>query len=188
MQSKGYKRNRVIVLITIFLLLLVGNVNISESSDATTHSNAQMQNLMEPTLNGTYFKALFNLSKEELISRFGENYIEGTTTVEKSHIILPCLYYKDLGLTFILGDGMVRYIRIYSETNNKGINVNGAKPGMNFEEICNKLGEAEVNETWEATKTIKAYEIHYGIDGLVYKFLSRYQDGRASKLIITDDR
>ncbi len=188
MQSWGYKMVReILVSIMIFLLLFIGNVNVSESFDVTGQNATQAQSPMEITLNGIYIKELFNLSREELISRLGEIYGEGTTAIEKSHIIFPVLFYKDEGLTFVFGAGKVGYIEVVRDSNIKGINVNGADPGMNFEEIYDKLGETEVYETWIASKTLKAYEIHYVIDGLKYKFLSRYKDGRASKLIITED-
>ena len=163
MQSAIYKMNRVMLLTTILLLLIVGSINVCKASDANI---TQAQSPQEAALDGIYFKEMFHLSKEELISRLGEPHVEGTTAIEKSHIILPCLFYHDLGVTFILGGGAVRYIKIVSETNIKDININDAKPGMNFEEIRYKLGEAEVNETWEASKTIKIYEMHYVITGL----------------------
>ncbi|MBP2639336.1 MAG: hypothetical protein H6Q66_287 [Firmicutes bacterium] len=187
MQNGVHKKNNVLVMTMIFLLLLIGNVNISESSGVTGHSDTQTQISLENTFDGTYFKEMLYLAKEELISRLGENYLEGTTAIEKSHIIFPLLFYKDLGLTFVFSAGKVERIEVCEETNIKGININDAKPGMNFEEIRYKLGEAEVNETWKATKAIKAYEIHYVVDGLQYKFMSGYKDGRASKLIISED-
>ncbi len=136
-------------------------------------------------LDSKFFKEMLNLSKDELISRLGENYIEATTAVEKSHIIFPCIIYKDLGLTLVLGGGMVGYIIVNTEINIRGVVIN--KLGMNFEEIRARLGEAEVNETWKATRLIKSYEIHYVVDGLKYTFLSLYKDGRATELIISED-
>lgn len=99
-------------------------------------------------------------------------------------MIFPTISYKDLGVTFVLGSGAVRYVLIDTVTHVNDIAIN---PGMNLAEICDRLGAAEVNETWKAAKTIKVYEIHYVIDGLKYKFLSRHQDGKVSELVITED-
>ena len=173
----------IIVLISCALAVSVfekANAQIISQGDGNQAAPAESK-----CLDSKFFKEMINLSKDELISRLGENYIEGTLAIEKSHIILPCLFYRDLGLTFVLGGGEVRYINVGTEINIRGIAIN--KRGMNFDEIRAKLGEAEVNETWKATRLIKSYEIHYVDDGLKYTFLSLYKDGRATELIISED-
>lgn len=67
-------------LIAILLVLLVSSFFcIDEISCARGQAVTQKESIQNTILNGNCFKEVFNLSREEVISRFGEIYEEGTT-------------------------------------------------------------------------------------------------------------
>lgn len=198
-----------IIYLVLLVLALTGcnakSINVestSGSANTTTqipNTSSKEPNITAPKVQNTpgsttefpdNIKKYFSLTKDELIKQLGGNFQKITTSIEKSSMIFPAVYYKDIGLTFVFGidDGSSnpQYIIVNKETNIKEINIKGAMPEMSFEEVQKKLGETKINETWISTKDKVAFEIHYLIDGLTYKFVSIYQDGRASQLIITD--
>jgi hypothetical protein len=89
-------------------------------------------------------------------------------------------FYKKLGITIIFDDSdNVDFVHC-----NKKIDINGARAGMNFLQIQEKLGKTHVKETWVETEHNKAYEIEYECENLIISFLSFKKDGTNSKLTI----
>lgn len=178
---------RIVVLLTVLSLLIGGNLAVGQASGAQNNDAIQEQNPEMNLYDGKYLKQFFSLTKEELISRLGDNYSEGRTTIERSYFSHPYIFYEELGL-FFMDPGKVWRIEISNGANINEIYIQGVKPGMGLEEIRDKLGNVEIAETWIVTDAIKAYEINCVIDGLKYTFLSRYKDGRWPILIITEEQ
>ncbi|QGQ98821.1 hypothetical protein EHS13_30055 [Paenibacillus psychroresistens] len=85
------------------------------------------------------------MSKQDPINSLGKGFQEGTTSIEKSHLIFPILFYQTLGLTFVFGNqessSKVMHIMVNSDVDINNININGAIPGMSFVEAESKLGQ-----------------------------------------------
>lgn len=60
------------------------------------------------------------------------------------------------------------------------IEINGARAGMDFSQIQEKLGETGLRQTWAETPIDAAYEIEYGYNGRTVVFISRQEEGNDS--------
>lgn len=88
-------------------------------------------------------------------------------------------YYKDKGITVVFDPDRINWVGV-----NDNVDINGAKQGMNFAQIQEKLGQKKVLETWYESPDNKAYEIIYEIGNCVVEFLSFEKDGRESSIWI----
>ena len=121
----------------------------------------------------TYFK----LKKDQVLQRLGNNYSIVYTGAEGSY---EGYHYPKIGITIVFEDNeTIRFI----ECDNK-VNFNGAKAGMSFAKIQQKLGKREIQETWYETEDNKAYKIEYVYGDLIVEFLSFNKDGKDSVVTI----
>lgn len=169
----------------IIIALLTALFNGSFREVANHASLTETQKLAKEHLQQQVdYSQLLQLTKKDIVLKFGNIYEEGTATIEQSHIIFPTIYYPKDKLTFVFGDeqenSSLRQIIVAAGE------IQGATPGMNFAEIKNRLGPREVQETWLGTEDNLAYKLEYQLNGLTYSFISTKSDGRASELVITE--
>lgn len=124
------------------------------------------------------FLSFMSLTKSEILNKLGKSYEivpAGAEGLEEGY------YYKALGLTFTFDESSNNVSEILCEDT---VSINGAKAGMNFKQIQEKLGKTQVKDTWVEVPENKAYEIVYSIDNCMVKFLSFSKDGSKSVLHI----
>jgi hypothetical protein len=134
-----------------------------------------------------YVKQLFDMTKDEVIVKFGISYYfeyilgEYYELVETGINGYEGYYFKKHGLTFAFEqDNSVAFI-----ITNEKIEINKSGAGMCFSQIKDCWGNREVIETYLDNKENIAYKIEYLIDGCKYEFLSFQPDGSGSILRIT---
>lgn len=66
-----------------------------------------------------------------------------------------------------------------------GLGYMGARPGMDFEQIKDQAGEAEMCKGFMYFDNKRVYYLQYEDNLYVYSFVSDYEDGRDSNLIVT---
>lgn len=66
-----------------------------------------------------------------------------------------------------------------------GLGYMGARPGMDFEQIKDQAGEAEMCKGFMYFDNKRVYYLQYEDSLYVYSFVSDYEDGRDSSLIVT---
>lgn len=90
-------------------------------------------------------------------------------------------FYSDMGFTVAFGnDGTAA--RVYCTDQ---IDINGARAGMDFSQIQEKLGETSINQTWAETPINTVYEIRYSINDRTVVFFSRQEEGTNSIMSIS---
>lgn len=112
-----------------------------------------------------------------------------TLSIIESHMFFPYLFDKELGLTFVFSSKTDDYkpicIVVSRESNIQDFNVYGAKPGMDFSEIQELLGDADINMTWISNEENTVYEFCFQEGGVNYKFISYDEKGKDSVLYIS---
>jgi len=128
----------------------------------------------------------FNMTKNEVIKQLGENYKLVHTGAEGTY---EGYYYERYGLTFIFeyNDAVIGI-----EGSEKYC-INGASPGMRFEQIQEHLGPSKIIETWIGNPELfgnpdfATYMIEYRIGKCKYSFYSLEHNGNDSWLSIIMD-
>lgn len=88
--------------------------------------------------------------------------------------------YSEEGFTAAFGDsGKVAYVYCTDK-----IDIGGARSGMDFSQIQEKLGKTAFRQTWVETPVNAAYEIEYALGGRSVFFFSRQSDGGNSIMSI----
>ncbi|MBD3920895.1 hypothetical protein H8B09_19165 [Paenibacillus sp. PR3] len=170
------KRSKVIVMGILLLLFQCscGNTDVN--------SNNGLNDASELINQYTHIK------RDDALSRSEGDASEDTTAIMESHMTFPSVFVLDLGITLVYpdysDDSLPAYIAINSETNLNNISINGALPGMKFEEIKNRLGDEEVKKSWISSEDVTAYKLEYVLNGITYSFQSYAEDGEASELYI----
>lgn len=114
--------------------------------------------------------SLFKLKKDDILIKLGNTYKLVPAGAEGSY---DGYWYKELGITIAFdADDSIAFIDC-----DKNVNIDGARAGMNFRQIQEKLGKSEVKETWIETPENKAYEITYTKDNCTISFVSAEKDG-----------
>ena len=117
----------------------------------------------------------FGMTKDEVRRYFGDNYKIGGLGeggFEYHHS-------EDTGLRFAWEDDTLSFIFIWPPNN---FEVNGARVGMDFTQIQEYLGSAEIIETWIEHPENVAYKIEYIIGKCTYSFYSTEFNGNNSQL------
>lgn len=118
---------------------------------------------------------------------FSDDY--ASLSLTESHMYFPFLFDKELGVTFVFGntydDLKPICLVVEQESNIHNFDVKGAKPGVDFKEIQDILGDVECKETWMSNEKNTAYEISYHEDNVVYRFVSYDELGKDSALYIS---
>lgn len=194
------KRITVIVAMLIFAVMLLTACGIQQNSNSVDENNAtQKLNSSEvssqnPTVKSTEIstqeiKQFLNSVRSNVLKVVGNQTENGTVSIMESHIIFPFTFAKDLGLTFVFPNETENFsptcIIVNKETNLKDVNIKGAKPGMDFKEIMDKMGNSQVVKTWFSNEDNIAYKIDYVVDGVVYSFVSYDEQGKESQLYIS---
>lgn len=143
-----------------------------------------------PELTTDDLKQYLNMKMSEIEEAFGEE-ICGTEAIMESHMVSPCIFIEGLGLTFIFPndfeDLKPLFLEVGGESYRNNISIKGVIPGMDFDEIMDKLG-GQVSQTWIANEECIYYQIVYKTDGLVYQFVSYDEEGSYTWLYISLDR
>lgn len=125
--------------------------------------------------------SLIGKTTEEAISILGDKYEE-----EFAGDGLMSLLFKDKGMRLILEsyDSAQTEIKVYTITFDENYNFNGCKSGMLFDEVKNKLGNVDAEETFIETPDHKAYTLTYTFDNAELEFLSYNKNGSDSHMIL----
>jgi len=100
---------------------------------------------------------------------------------------------KEYGMGFLFpdkdGDNKPLYIEINGLVEFTGFDINGAKSGMSFQEIIDKLGYVKPEHVlwWHSVARIDLYILNYDINGLKYSFVSDDEQGKWTELYIALD-
>lgn len=112
---------------------------------------------------------LFDLSKDDVLKRLGDKYEIVPAGAEGA---FEGYYFEDKGITVVFDMDTLNWINCKSN-----VDLNGAQAGMNFSQIQEKLGKAEVQETWFEVPENKAYELIYELHNCDVSFLAFSKEG-----------
>lgn len=193
------KRIAVIVPMLIFALMILTSCGIQQNSNSTIENNttqkpnssevsSQISTVKSTETSIQALKQFLNSTRSNILKVVGNQTENGTVSITESHMLFPFTFAKDLGLTFVFpnetDDFTPTYIIVNKETNLKDVNIKGAKPGMDFKEIMDKMGKSQVVKTWISNENKVAYKLEYVDDGVVYSFVSYDEQGKESQLYI----
>lgn len=136
-------------------------------------------------------KAYLNTSKADILKTTGSKDESDTISIVESHMVFPCIFSKEVGLTFVFPDYSDEAepvcIIVNQHSNKNNVNLKGAKPGMLFKEIKSILGDKPITKSWISTEDNTVYKVDYTLDGLLFSFVSYDQDGNNTELYISSD-
>ena len=195
------------VAIVIILLILCGcsvqknidgihhsienEVNTSESDQDKHIENKRVQEEILDNLELKEITKYFDMEMSEILEETTGELSDDFDTIPilESHLFFPYLFDETLGLTFVFNnrvdDSNPIYLIVTCESNVQDINVLGARPGMNFVQIKEVLGETEVTKTWLANEDNIAYQLLFKKDNINYRFISYDENGDNSILYIS---
>ena len=136
-----------------------------------------------------YIKMLLDMTKEEVMDRFGISYYYEYAIGEEYELIDTGIdeykgyYFEKSGFTFAFEDNESVAFIIVSEINE----LSGVYAGMDFSQVQNCLGVTEIIESYNEALARKEYCINYVIDGCIYTFMSFQQNGSDSTLLVTKE-
>lgn len=126
-------------------------------------------------------KAIFEsigMTAEQIKQKFGSNYSKVSVDYDG---YMEGFLYSEEGFTVAFGDeGKVEYVYCSDK-----IEINGARSGMDFSQIQQKLGKTSIRQTWVETPINAAYEIEYSFNGRTVCFFSRQNEGSNSIMSIS---
>jgi len=181
----------------LLAIILIANSKFQEGSNCLIYDNS-ISNFAENILNEEEFVNSKTISIIDYLERDLADCLflkdlelskEGDTlAIIGSSMFFPYVYDEKNGITLIYPNNEIenraRYI-IIDENNCTDFNIDGAKPGMNFDEIQHFLGELNITETWIANKENIAYSMNKQIGNILYQFVSLNPDGKDSVLYIS---
>lgn len=195
------------VAIVIILLILCGcseqknidginhsienEVSTSESDKDKHIENKRVQEKILDDLELKEITKYFDMEMSEILEEITGELSDDFDTIPilESHLFFPYLFDETLGLTFVFNnkvdDSNPIYLIVTCESNVQDINVLGARPGMNFVQIKEVLGETEVTKTWLANEDNIAYQLLFKKDKIDYRFISYNENGDDSILYIS---
>lgn len=158
--------------------------NPEENQDITSTNTESTESVTEEDLEN-----YLSMRKSEIITMSKENHVDGSLGIIESHMVFPCLFVEDIGLTFIFPDdsedAIPLFILINTNSNVQKITLDGVKAGKNFKEIMGILGETDIVKTWITNEEHDAYFITYNSEKMTYTFVSEDSDGRDSEMFIS---
>lgn len=173
------KSKRVILVLMIILIVIIHNTVFANNGEETFQQNKNDEN-QEMTLSQQQVMRCLSLTKDEVLAAYGHNFEIVRTGSEGEQ---EGYYYKNLGITFVYrADGEVMRIEC-----KKSITINGAKAGMTFAQIKEKLGDAPIKQGF-IEAYFKIYILEYEVDNARIAFSSFNADGTNSRLIIVKKR
>ncbi len=162
--------------------LFTGNLSKVESSGNVNTASSKSQDNLVFTM--AEIESYFLQSKQDLIKHFGKDYSEGALTIDECHVPLNVVMYHN-GLTFFnLSDNDSTPTRIECSD---GVEIDGLKNGMSFNQIQKVFGKKEIAKTWIANEENVAYKMTYTFDKVSLEVLSYNTDGSNSYLAFIED-
>lgn len=162
--------------------LFKGDLSKVEITDNINTATSKSQDNLVLTIND--IESYFQKSKQDLIKHFGNEYSEGTETIDECHVPLNVIGYPD-GLTFNnLSDNYSTPTRIECSDE---VEIDGLKNGMNFNQIQKILGKKEIVKTWIANEENVAYKMTYTFGKVCLEVLSYSEDGSNSYLAFIEN-
>lgn len=120
----------------------------------------------------------FGMTGEQVEQKFGSDYTKVSLNYGG---YMEGFLYSGLGVTIAFDSGG-KVTCVYCTDK---IEINGAKAGMDFSQIQEKLGETSFRQTWVETPIDTAYEIEYRFNGRTVIFFSRQNEGDNSIMVIS---
>ena len=149
---------------------------MSDNSNTTATTEPTQATISQDKIqNNSYISkdellGLFKLKKPDILKKLGDNYKIVLCGAEASY---DGYRYKEFGIVIAFDfDDTIAFIDC-----DENVNIDGARTGMNFTEIQEKLGKSEVKETWIETPEHKAFEITYIMGDCIIRFMSQEKDG-----------
>lgn len=154
----------------------IGSNGISNS----IHSQQEDKSVKTEAMNITEIVGLLGKNKEEVIGKLGDKY--SLASLDENVVTKNLFYYESLDIAFNFDENnSVDWIVCYNH-----IDVNGAKSGMTFNEIQDKLGMTEM-EYMDSDEGLSQYSLRYNMDSFIATFISHTEDGANSLLIISKE-
>ena len=154
---------------------------LSAESIASYEGSAEEDGIAEITAPETaIIKDIFDsigMTTQQLEDKFGSDYSK--VSVDYNGYMEGFLYSKEGFTAAFDKDGKVG--RVYCQDT---IEIGGAKSGMDFAQIQDKLGKTSVRQTWVETPINAAYELEYRLNGRAVVFFSRQNEGTNSIMSI----
>ncbi len=149
------------------------NLDVSEP-EASAQGSADKSGVADINAEpSSAIKDIFDIigkTSEQVEQKFGGSYKKVSMNYDG---LMEGFFYSDLGLTAAFGsDGAVAFVYCTDK-----IDINGARSGMDFSQIQEKLGETVLNQKWADTPINAAFEIKYNFDGRTVVFFSQHKDG-----------
>jgi hypothetical protein len=175
---------KIFIFVFVSIILTLGgcsfrgktDINIS-ATQGDTVSSAKVESV-EAEKEFTFVSNIENISdlmylkKDEVLDKFGNDFVivpEGGEGTEEGYM------YEQFGLTFVF-EGADNHIAWVSCS--EKVDINGARTGMNFKQIQDKLGVAEINDTFIEIPEYRAFEINYRIGDCIVNFFSQDEEGK----------
>jgi len=117
------------------------------------------------------------MTAQQVEEKFGNGYSRIFVNYDS---YMEAFLYREQGITVAFGeDGKVACVYCSDK-----IDIGGAKSGMDFSQIQDKLGKTVYREKWTDTPVNAAYQIEYSLDGYTVVFFSRQSGGSNSIMCI----
>lgn len=117
------------------------------------------------------------MTAKQVEEKFGSGYSRVFVNYDSN---MEAFLYREQGFTVAFGeDGKVACVYCSDK-----IDIGGARSGMDFSQIQEKLGKTVYREKWTDTPVNAAYQIEYGFDGRTVVFFSRQSGGNDSIMSI----
>lgn len=156
-------------------------VTPNKAADSTQKGDTQPPKAPTITIVPNDLFSYFSLTRDQVIQKFGKTFETVDTGFEKS---CTGFYYKNAGLIFTFDDEENPNSKVAWIDCTQDIEINGAKSGMNFEQVQEKLGATQINEVSIKGLSQKLYELNYVINDCLITFRSDYKDGKSAILNI----
>lgn len=167
------KKHFIVVIATLIFICIVIVISL-----AASNSKVKISSKVElKVISYKDIEKYLYMTKDETLQELGKQYEIVETGAEG---VNTGYFYKMLGITITFNDNEeVAWI----DCNDK-VSINGAKAGMNFNQIQEILGKTSIKESWVDTPENKSYEISFQMNKGIVFFRSYYEDGRESEVFI----
>ena len=117
------------------------------------------------------------MTAQQVEEKFGDGYSRVFVNYDS---YMEAFLYREQGFTVAFGkDGKVACVYCSEK-----IDIGGARSGMDFSQVQEKLGKTVYRQKWTDTPANAAYQIEYGLGGHTVVFFSRQSGGSNSIMCI----